>query len=58
MNLQVAGIALLIAAGLGFGAGRVKNSKKLAAVHVELLKLESEASAEVKALVAKIKSLL
>ena len=34
-------IALLMAAGLGFGAGRVKNAKKLAAVSAEVASIEA-----------------
>jgi len=44
--------------GLGFGAGRVKNASKLAAVRAELVKAESSVSAEVKKLVADVKAKL
>ena len=51
-------VALAVALGLGFGAGRVKNAGKLAAVRAELVKAESSVVAEVKKLVADIKAKL
>lgn len=42
----------------GFGLGRVKDAAKLAAVKAEVLKAESSAVAEVKALVAAVKAKL
>jgi hypothetical protein len=50
--------ALVVAAGLGFGVGRIKSAAKLAAIKAELEKVEASAVADVKALAAKIKSLL
>ena len=56
MLVEIAvGVGLL---GVGFGAGRVKNSAKLAAVKSELVKVEGSAVAEVKKLVADIKAKL
>jgi hypothetical protein len=50
--------ALVVAAGLGFGVGRIKSAAKLAAIKAELEKVEASTIADVKALAAKIKSLL
>ena len=51
-------LAVAVAAVAGFGAGRVKNASKLAAVETELKKVETSAVAEVKKLVADIKAKL
>lgn len=51
-------LAVVVALGLGFAAGRVKNAAKLAAVKAELVKVEGSVVAEVKALVAAVKSKL
>jgi hypothetical protein len=54
-------IAILGAVALmmiGFGAGRVKNAAKLAAVEAEIAKVEGSAVADVKKLVAAIKAKL
>ena len=40
----------------GFAMGRVKNAQKLAGVRAEVAKVEASVNAEVKLLVAKIKS--
>ena len=50
----------LVVVGLvvGFGAGRVKNASKLAAVKAEVEKVEASVVAEVKSLVAAIKAKL
>jgi hypothetical protein len=50
--------ALTVAFVLGFGAGRVKNAAKLAAVKAELQKVEGSVVAEVVALVAAVKAKL
>lgn len=42
----------------GFGVGRIKNAGKLASIKAELDAIESKASADVKALIAKIRSWL
>lgn len=55
--MQIA-IATFIGIVIGFAMGRVKNSAKLAAVKAEITKVEAAASADVKALVAKIKAKL
>jgi hypothetical protein len=52
------GIIVAIAAVAGFGAGRVKNAKKLTAVANELASIEAGASADLKAVIAKVKSKL
>jgi hypothetical protein len=52
---------ILIDLGLlvgGFGLGRVRNAKKLAAVKAELEKVGADAVAEVKKLVADLKAKL
>jgi hypothetical protein len=51
-------LALLAALAIGFGLGRVKNAKKLAAVKALVTKLEGEAKAEAVLVIAKIKGLL
>jgi hypothetical protein len=53
---SVAGVVLSLAAG--FGLGRVKDAKKLAAVKAELEKVGADAVAEVKKLVADLKAKL
>lgn len=45
----------VLAAGAGFGAGRIKNVGKLSNIKAEVLKVENSAIAEVKTLVAAIK---
>lgn len=45
----------VLAAGAGFGAGRIKNVTKLANIKAEIIKYETSAIAEVKTLVAAIK---
>ena len=57
-NMILALAALAVSAGLGFGLGRVKNASKLKAVSAEIAKVEASAVAEVKNLVAAIKSKL
>lgn len=54
MFIEVA--ALAASAAVGFGVGRVRNASKLAAVKAELAKVEGSVSAEVKKLVADVKS--
>ncbi len=56
--MVIAIAALLIAFGVGFGLGRVKNKAKLSLVSAEIAKFESSVSSEVKVLVAKVKSVL
>jgi roadblock/LC7 domain-containing protein len=56
MILQIA--ALVLAAGAGFGAGRVKNAGKLAAIKAEVNKVQADAKADFAAAVAKIKTLV
>lgn len=51
-------VVAVVAAVAGFGVGRIKNSAKLAAIKAELDKAESSVVAEVKKLVADIKSKL
>jgi len=51
-------VAVVVALGVGFGIGRVKNSAKLAAVRAELDKAEASVVAEVKSLVAAVKAKL
>ena len=51
-------VALVVALGFGFAAGRVKNADKLAAIKAELVKVEGSVVAEVKALVAAVKAKL
>ncbi len=48
----------LVGLGVGFGAGRVKNAAKLAAIEAEVAKVENSAVTEVKTLVAAIKAKL
>jgi hypothetical protein len=45
-----------LAAGAGFGAGRIKNTTKLSGIKAEIAKYEASAIAEVKTLIAAIKS--
>ena len=52
------GIAVIASFSLGFGAGRVKNVSKLAAVKAELVAFEQGVTTDVKSLVAKIKAKL
>lgn len=49
---------LLLSAAAGFALGRVKNASKLAAVKVEIAKLESGFTAKAEMAISKIKSLL
>jgi hypothetical protein len=58
IGLAVSAVSTVAGLGLGFGAGRVKNSGKLAAVKAELVKAETSAVAEVKSLVAAIRAKL
>lgn len=51
----VGGIALLAA---GFGAGRVKNKAKLAAITAAVTKAENTATTDVQAVIAEVKSKL
>lgn len=51
------GIELAVAALIGFGIGRIKNAALLAKIEAELKSAESSVDADVKALVAKLKSL-
>lgn len=46
----------VLAAGAGFGVGRIKNMTKLTNIKNEILKYENSAVAEVKTLVAAIKT--
>ena len=50
-------IAVAIALAVGFGAGRIHSAKTVAALKAEAVKIEAGASADVKALIAKIKAL-
>jgi hypothetical protein len=51
-------IAVVVSLLIGFAAGRVKNAAKLAAVRVELNKLELGVSSEVKYVLAAIRAKL
>ncbi|HET9280359.1 MAG TPA: hypothetical protein VFR24_00155 [Candidatus Angelobacter sp.] len=52
-------LILMFTCGLvGFGFGRVKNAKKLAAAHAELNSLEAKATADAKTVIAAIRSKL
>ena len=53
LTLAVAVVSL----AAGFGAGRIKNAAKLAAIKAEFVKIEAAAKAEEVAVVAKIKAL-
>jgi len=55
---MVTAIALVVGLGLGFGAGRIKNAAKLAAVKAKIAEVEAAAKAEELLVVAKIKSVL
>jgi hypothetical protein len=55
---MIAVVTFIVGLGIGFAAGRVKDSAKLAAVKAEIAKVEVFASAEVKSLAAKIKAKL
>jgi hypothetical protein len=52
---MVLAIAVVAALAAGFGLGRVKDAKKLAAVKAELVKVENSVSTEVKKLVADVR---
>lgn len=52
------GVMAVVCLGLGFGAGRVKNAAKLAAVKAELVKLEAAAEADVKKVIAAVRAKL
>lgn len=47
-------IAIAVAFGVGFGAGRVKNSKKLAAIQAVIDKADASATAEAKQAVSSV----
>lgn len=49
-------LLVIIAVSAGFGLGRVKNAKKLAAVSTEITKIETGITTDVKAGIAAIKS--
>jgi hypothetical protein len=49
-------VMAVLAAGAGFGAGRIKNMTKLNNIKATLVKYETSAIAEVKTLVAEIKT--
>jgi len=49
-------IAVIVALGIGFGVGRIKNAAKLKAISAEFAKVGAEASAEVKAFVEAVKA--
>jgi len=51
-------VVAVISAAAGFGAGRIKNAAKLAAIKAEVAKIEGVAKADFEAIVTKIKSLL
>ncbi len=51
-------LALLIGIALGFGAGRVKNAAKLAAIRDEVKKVEGSLTADFAVVVAKIRAKL
>jgi len=46
---------LAVAAVAGFGVGRIKNAKKLAAINAELAKVKAGVSAEVDKVVSAVK---
>ena len=56
MLIHIVGSAALLA--VGFGAGRIRNAGKLAAVKAELAKVETSTVAEVKKLADAIKAKL
>jgi hypothetical protein len=58
INLGHEAVVAVLSLAAGFGAGRVKNAGKLAAVKAELVKAETSVVAEVKKLVADIKAKL
>lgn len=49
-------VTAVLAAGAGFGAGRVKNVIKLSNIKATIVKYETSAIAEVKTIVAEIKT--
>jgi len=51
-------VIAVVAFGAGFGLGRVKDQKKLAAVRAEVAKVEGKITADFAAVVAKIKAKL
>jgi hypothetical protein len=51
-------IAVVVALGVGFGIGRVKNASKLKAVATFINEVETKASAEVKQVVAAVRAKL
>lgn len=56
MLVELLVVALSVAGG--FGLGRVKNAKKLAAVRTEVNKVEASTSAEVKKLAGDVRAKL
>lgn len=48
-------IVIIVSLLVGFGAGRVKNVRKLKAVSAEISAVEAKGSAEVKTLVAAVR---
>lgn len=48
LHLIHLGIAVLLAGGLGFGLGRVKNKQKLSTASADLSKVVADAKAEIK----------
>jgi hypothetical protein len=55
---MITAIAVVVALGVGFGVGRIKNVKKLAAIKAEIEAADSSAVSEVKTLVARVRSVL
>ena len=51
-------IAIVVALLVGFGLGRIKNAAKLAAIKVELDKVDNLISSDVKKLIAAIRAKL
>ena len=54
--MVIEALALVAALAAGFGLGRVKNAGKLAAVRAEVAKLEAAGEADVKKVIAAVKS--
>ena len=51
-------IAVVVSLAIGFGLGRVKNARKLAAIKTVFDAMEAKASGEVKTLIAAVRAKL
>ena len=56
--MLITALTYAAAAAAGFGLGRIKNASKLAAIKASIAKAEADAKADVKTVIADIKSKL